>query len=99
MYDLVTERKTGDTTLFYCLHDTREEDLIADFSTHLQHNGDPSQKDHSILALLYNLITQAVVQQTAPAAPEAAKAFYFPVTKQSITPVYLVNGAPPPKTA
>ena len=96
-YDLVAQRKSGDTTFLYSLHDTREEDLVADFSTSLRRNGDSTRKDHSILAMLYNLITQALIQQTPQGGQGQGTAFIFPAAKQVIIPVYLVHFAPPPK--
>ena len=99
MYDLVAERKKGDTTLFYCLQDTREDDLLAGYSHFLRRNGNSSHKDNPMLALLYNLFTQALIQQPSPTIQGQGITFHFPTAKQIIIPVYLVHFAPPPKTA
>jgi hypothetical protein len=99
LYDVVAEGKSGDTTLFYCLHDKKEEDLLADYTLYLRRNGDSSQKDNSILALLYNLVTQALIQNPSIPPQGQGIAFQFPFSKILITPVYLVHAAPPPKSA
>lgn len=99
LYDVVAEDKNGDTTLFYCLHDNKEDDLLADYSIYLRRNSDSSRKDNSILAMLYNLITQALIQQSSMAVQGQGIAFHFAVSKQIIIPVYLVHVAPPPKSA
>ena len=97
LYDVIAERKSGDTTLFYCLHDKKEEDLIADYSLYLKHNGDTRRKDHSILAMLYNLITQALVQQNTLAIQGQGTPVHFCLPHQIIIPVYIVHFAPPPE--
>ncbi|MEI6683571.1 MAG: hypothetical protein WCO44_13125 [Bacteroidota bacterium] len=99
MYDLVAERKNGDTTLFYCLQDTREDELLADYSRFLRRSGNSSHKDNAMLALLYNLFTQALIQQPSPAVQGQGITFHFPASTPIIIPVYLVHFAPPPKTA
>ena len=100
LYDVVVERKSGDTTLFYCLHDNKEESLIADFTLSLRRGGrSGSSHDNPILALLHNLITQALIQNTALPLQGQGITFVFPVSQPPIFPVYLVHFAPPPKTA
>jgi hypothetical protein len=101
LYDIVVERKSGDTTLFYCLHDKKEEALLANFSIYLRHNlpSGPSQKDHSILALLHNLITQALIQKMVYPLQGEGMTFIFPVSQTPIIPVYLVHFVPPPESA
>jgi len=99
MYDVVIERKSGDTTLFYCLHDKKEENLLADFSIYLKRHRSSSRNAHSALALLYNLITQALIQNP-PVPPQGqGTAFHFPVSNLIVFPGYLAHVAPPPKTA
>jgi hypothetical protein len=100
-YDIVVERKSGDTTLFYCLHDKKEETLLADFTLFFLRSGrsGSSSKDSPIHALLHNLVTQALIQSpTLPAQSQGIK-FIFPVFQTSILPVYLVHFAPPPEIA
>ena len=97
LYDVVAEGKSGDTTIYYCLHDKKEEDLLADYALYLRRNGDTSRRDHSILAMLYNLITQALIQQPSLAGQGQGTEFHFPVSNQIIFPVYPVHFAPPPE--
>ena len=101
LYDIVVERKSGDTTLFYCLHDKKEETLVSDFSLYLRFNGrsGSSSKDNPIHALLYNLITQALIQNATLPLHGEGITWQFPEIQSTIIPVYLVHSAPPPKTA
>ena len=101
LYDIVVERKCGDTTFFYCLHDKKEEMLLADFSIlfrHQRHSGS-SSKDNPIQALLHNLISQALIQNAAVPLHGQGKTCIFPELQSSLFPVYLVLEAPPPKSA
>lgn len=101
LYDIVVERKSGDTTLFYCLHDKKEELLYTHFTLFLRCNGrsGSSQKDNPIHALLYNLITQALIQNSSLPPKDQGTTFVFPRSQTSINPVYLVHFAPPPEIA
>jgi hypothetical protein len=99
MYDVVIERKNGDTTLFYCLHDKKEENLLANFSIYLKRHRDSSRKANSALALLHNLITQALIQNPSVPPQGQGITFHFPVSDLIVFPGYLAHVAPPPKTA
>lgn len=101
LYDIVVERRSGDTTLFYCLNDKKEETLLADYTLYLRFNGrsGSSQKDNPIHALLHNLISQALIQNPALPVVNNGLTFIFPVFQAPIIPVYLVHFAPPPETA
>ncbi|MEI7660609.1 MAG: hypothetical protein WCK34_00345 [Bacteroidota bacterium] len=97
MYDQVAERKTGDTSVFFCLQDTREDDLLADYSQHLRRTGNSSHQDNPMLTLLYTLFTQALIPQHSPVLQGDGITFHFPVSAQVIIPVYLAPFAPPPE--
>ncbi|MCX6277230.1 MAG: hypothetical protein NT004_03925 [Bacteroidetes bacterium] len=101
LYDVVVERKSGDTTFFYCLHDKKEETLLANFSLFLIRSGHgaTTHQDKPIRALLHNLITQALIHNTPIQIPEQVTTFHFPVINAPIFPIYLVHLAPPPKSA
>ena len=101
LYDVIVERKSGDTTMFYCLRDKKEETLLADFSFYLNRTGrsGSSAKDNPIHALLHNLVTQALIQSPTLPAQGQGVTFIFPVFQTPIFPVYLVHFAPPPEIA
>ncbi len=101
LYDIVVEHKSGDTTFFYCLHDKKEESLLADFTLFLRRSGGPgsSDKENPLHALLHNLISQALIQNPVLPLHGQGITFIFPVSQTPIIPVYLVHFAPPPKTA
>ncbi|MCX6268977.1 MAG: hypothetical protein NTW16_16755 [Bacteroidetes bacterium] len=99
LYDIVVERKSGDTTLFYCLHDKKEEALLANYSRcfRLKETSESSRKDNFILALLHNLISHALIQNTLLPVHNSGIAVVFPASLTPLIPVYLLHPAPPPK--
>lgn len=101
MYDVVIEHKSGDTTLFYCIHDKKEESLLADFTIYLRRTGrsGSSSKDNPLQALLHNLVTQALLQKMVIPLRGPGVAIMFSRSKEQIIPVYLAPFAPPPELA
>ena len=99
LYDVVTMRKAGDTTFFYCLHDRKEEDLLTDYSLFLKRHNSTANQSHSVLSLLSSLITQALVQQPDFAAVSPGVNFQFAEFRQVFASVCQACTAPPPKTA
>ena len=99
LYDLVIEHKNGDTTFFYCLRDKKEEVLLADYTLYLYRNGGSSSthKPNPVLALLYNLVNQALIQTSTVPILGQGITFHFPISETHIIPVYLVHFAPPPE--
>ncbi len=99
MYDVVKEYKCGDTAIFYCLHDKKEEELLADYSLYLRRGADSPLKHNSVLALLHNLLNHAIFQNPAISVQRQGVVYQFPVLTMDLIPVYLAHTAPPPKSA
>lgn len=99
LFDVVVERKSGDTTLFYCLHDKKEESLLDGYTLLIRRTGrsGSSQKDNPIHALLHNLINQALIQNSALPIHDQGITFVYHGFHPPIIPVYLVHFAPPPE--
>jgi hypothetical protein len=101
LYDIVVERKSGDTVFFYCLHDKKEESLVAGFTQWSMFYGHPapSKKGHPMHALLHNLITDALVQQPLSLNQSNEIKVAFPVLRPRLTPGFLFDFKPPPEIA
>jgi len=101
MYDVVVERKNGDTTLIYCLHDKKEESLVNDFSSYLLRSGKTPQapRDHPVRAMFQNLISQALIQATQAPVKEEGVQIAYPALNPQLTLGYRALVAPPPKTS
>ena len=99
MYDMVSEDTRGDTTIFYCLHDKKEEELVARYTLYLRHSGGSPVKDNQVLAMLHSLISHALIQNPSLAALRPATDFNYQVLNTDLIPVYLAQKAPPPKSA
>ena len=89
MYDIIREVKKGRCVTFYCIRDTREENLLAGFKK--------NSTNRFTLALMKNLVTAAI-----PPSPEETDfadftgVYYYPLT----TPICLISIPPiipPPK--
>lgn len=99
MYDVIEEYTCGDTTIFYCLHDKKEEELLADYSLYLRSSTDSPLKHNSVLALLHNLFNHAIFQNPDISVQRQGIVNQFPALTMDLIPVYLAHTAPPPKSA
>jgi len=91
LYDIIRETKQGNITIFCCIQDNKEEMLIAGFKN-VQHR-------KITLALLHNLITQALPFEVTSVTDQQGIDFIFPDKTDRISPVYLILFAPPPELA
>ena len=100
LYDIIAERRSGDTTCFYCLHDKREENLIHHFAFFLKRTGhDPSSRKESLVNLmLQHIVTIAMVNPAFRLVPASCSCIKFPDPVSLLLPANLVRIAPPPKT-
>jgi len=89
LFDIIRETREGNNTVFYCIHDIKEELLIAGFAK-VQHS-------KITLALLHNLVTQALPLEVNQAAEQHGVDFPFPEKNDLIDWVYLSLFAPPPE--
>ena len=99
LYDEVGERTCGDTTFFYCLHDKKEETLLANYMLYLKYSGGSSHKNKPVPAFLNSLITQALIQQPSQPFQRQGVTFHYPVSSRVLIPVYREISAPPPESA
>ena len=99
MYDIVIEHHAGDTTLFYCLHDKKEEALINRFQTFYRkiHKDNTRQRNIPNHALLQNIVKQALLQQGLFLGPENGTIYHYPSFTVSLISADLDRFAPPPE--
>jgi len=91
MYDVVREVKQGQNTIFSCIRDHKEEMLIAGFKK--------SGNRKVTLALIHNLITQALPVDMARKLERPAIVRLFPENIRRVDPGHLSRFAPPPEFA
>jgi hypothetical protein len=89
MYDIVREVKKGGVTTFYCLRDTKEENLLAGFRK-MNHD-----KKNQVLRI--HLITQALTGSGMILTPPAGEPYGYPELKPALTCHVFKPGIPPPK--
>lgn len=89
LYDVISERKQGNQAVFFCIHDKKEELLIAE----------NSKRQHRRLTttLRHNMITQALLSDESQVKSRPENEFVFPDTKFIFNPVYLKLSSPPPE--
>jgi len=99
MYDIVIEHQGGDTTLFYCLHDKKEEALINRFQTFYKkiHRDNTRQRNIPNHAFLHNIVKQALLQQGLFLASENGTIYRYPSLTVSLISADLDRFAPPPE--
>jgi hypothetical protein len=89
LYDIVIEKKQGDSTLFSCIRDHKEEILIAGYKK--------VQNRKITLALLHNLITQALPVDMIRKAERPFTEVFFQDKINRVDPGHLFLFAPPPE--
>ncbi len=99
LYDIVSQTTRGTTTWFLCYNDTREEKLIAGFRKVQDLNpgyaGNPRSKH--ILAILYHLVTLAMVEYpTLLHPPQSSEIDFGSYTVLSIS-IPSAPESPPPE--
>jgi hypothetical protein len=99
MYDVVSERSKGDTTYFYCINDKQEEELIAGFQSIQKYSPGTgsSEKARHTYALLYHVITIALVDDPAVSVPKQPATFKFCEFEDQHSSTYQPPVSPPPK--
>ncbi len=99
MYDILQEMHTGDTTIYYCINDKKEEKLVSQFNKtrDLISGFGAHEKSKHARAILQHLITIAIVyDQDRPHVFQPVEHKFGLITHQ-ISPAYLIPFSPPPE--
>lgn len=97
-YDIVKEQITGDTTIFYCLHDSKEESWVNHFQTYLSGSRRQGDKAPSPLrALFQNFISEALIQRTSDFRYSQPETFEFRASEPAVRQGFTHDLSPPPK--
>jgi hypothetical protein len=101
LYDVVATKKKGDTICFFCIPDKREERLIHQFTllNHHHQNQGTHEKSRPVSAMLYHLITIALIQDHTPVSDYRGDLFTYPCYHSSTAPGYLDQAVLPPEMA
>ena len=98
LYDIVRSQVSGDTTIFYCINDSKEEQLFANLDEHVKRQMDTSGplRDRAN-TLLKNLVKQALLYNYSFAVPES-DAHTYSITNTNLPEFFNKNVPnPPPK--
>ena len=89
LYDIVKEVPKGKTVTFYCIHDNKEEALIAGMKS--------MHQNKKALNLLQHLVTIALPVTTSRPHPQETKNIYYPLLSESFTNHAEIPFSPPPE--
>jgi hypothetical protein len=89
LYDVIKEIQTGTTTIFYCIHDTKEENLLATMKT--------VNKNKFLLSLWDHVIKIAIPHFEMPAANPSTLILIFYQSSVSLHSALLSKWSPPPE--
>jgi hypothetical protein len=101
LYDIISTKVSGNTVIFRCINDTKEEQLLARFdnySTLLAGNTIPGKARNS-QAMLYHIIKHALLNTFTVRPPSVSSAliYYYPLV--DFESVIIQPSSPPPWTA
>jgi len=100
LYDIVSEFRSGDTTIFICINDKKEEQLLAGFhrfieSTAFQNN--PAKARHAA-AMNHHLVRIALIAETNKTeSPQTPITLAFNNAIYSLSSILYPPPYPPPK--
>jgi hypothetical protein len=89
MYDVVREVRTGNETKFYCIHDTREENIQAGLKRAVNSN--------LMLTLMFHILIQAVPEEAPDEIPAYQAEVEFPVLVMTPLARPALPLSPPPE--
>jgi hypothetical protein len=89
LYDVIKEVPGGRTTIFYCIHDKKEENLLAVMNT--------VNKNKFLLSLWDHVIKIAIPHLEMPLANPYAAKIIFPRITVLLGSVHLTKWSPPPE--
>jgi len=99
LYDIVSEKKEGNFTIFRCINDKNEEKLLAGFygSFELSSGQNNPVKAKHALALLYHVIKLALVEKRWNLSPVVPKKISFLNPFLPLFSIFYPPDFPPPK--
>lgn len=101
MYDIVREARCGNETLIYCLHDTREEGLLANYTLFLRNSGRSSRsaQDSALPAMLSAMVFQALTQDPPALMHDDGISVRYVTSSAPLHQRSTPPAPPPPETA
>jgi hypothetical protein len=91
LFDVIKEVRNGKTTIFYCIHDTKEENLLATMNS--------VNKNKFLLSLFDHIIKIAIPPFTIALTNSLSRKVIFPQISSLLPSVLLGTWSPPPEVA
>ena len=98
LYDIARTTDDGNNTVFYCINDKNEEQLIAKFNEHLQRNNDQNVPvRNQTEKLVKGMVKEALPQNTTGLFTLSESNIFFKENFQFLLKQYIPLPTPPPK--
>ena len=100
MYDIVSKETKGDTIYYYCINDTREEQLFAGLNGYVNKAMSDDGLKQKVLKIVFQLSQNYYIpiQKAQPKESGASAVRYFTYSEKSCSTLHEVN-IPPPKSS
>jgi hypothetical protein len=101
LYDIVSEKKEGNITIFHCINDKNEEKLLSGFHRYLEIasvQNNPVKARHAE-AMLYHLIKLALTENLVVQPPQPSVQISFINPIHPLSSIFHPPSSPPPKFA
>jgi hypothetical protein len=99
LFDIISEKQEGTVTVFICINDRKEEIVLAAFRQSFDQSAgqtNPAKAKHA-QAMLYHIITLALVNEITNPTPQNASDITFYIPDYSLASKYHLTAVPPPE--
>jgi hypothetical protein len=101
LYDIISEKNSGNMTTFHCINDKNEEKLLAGFHHYFElasTQNNPAKARHA-QALLYHVIKLALTESLLIKPPQKTIELSFIIPLYPLSSIFHSPASPPPKFA
>jgi len=99
MYDVISSRTSGNSIIFKCINDTREEQLLSRYDRYSSWSAGMNlpERSRNSQALLYHIIKHALLNKASFKPPKTTSVVLFFEPSHNINSVALLPDFPPPR--
>ncbi len=101
MYDVISARFSGNSVIFRCINDTREEELLARYDKYSMWVAGMNlpEKSRNNQAMLYHIIKYALLNKNSVQLPVFSSVILFFKPDRNLHSIAIVPSYPPPRSA
>ena len=101
MYDVISAKTLGNSVIFRCINDTREEELLARYDKYSMWVAGMNlpEKSRNNQAMLYHIIKYALLNKNSVQLPVFSSVILFFKPDRNLHSIAIVPSYPPPRSA